>query len=48
MLHSELEANDSPKLTIVQAPNNPINIVFVVNPNIILYHAFSLNIYEYW
>ena len=48
MLHSELEANDSSKFTTVQALNNPINIVFIVNPNIILYHAFSLNTYEYW
>ena len=26
--------------------NNPIN-TFLINPNIILYHVFSLNIYEY-
>ena len=27
--------------------NNPVN-VFLLMPNVILYHAFSLNIYEYW
>ena len=39
---SNLETNDSPKFTDVQALNNPINI-FSLNPNIILYRVFSLN-----
>ena len=34
-------ANDPLKLNI------PINI-FLINLNIILYHAFSSNIFEYW
>ena len=43
---SELEANDSPKLPIVQTLDNEINIS-LRNPDIILYCVFSLNIYEY-
>ena len=42
----ELDANDLTKITAVKTFNNPINI-FIINPNIILYRVFSLNIYEY-
>ena len=35
----ELDANDSPKIAIVQALNNPINIL-LINQNIILYRVF--------
>ena len=40
----ELEANDPPKIPVVQALNNSINS-FLINPNIILSCVFSLNIY---
>ena len=43
----KLETNDSPKLPTVQTLNNSINIFFLTNPNIILCHFYSLNIYEY-
>ena len=43
---SELEANDSPKLPIVQTLDNAISIS-LRNPDIILYCVFSLNVYEY-
>ena len=44
--HSNLEANDSPKCLVMKVLINPINN-FLINPNIILYCIFSLNIYEY-
>ena len=41
----ELETNESPK-RIIQVFNNSINN-FLINPNIILYYSYSLNICEY-
>ena len=43
---SELETNDSPKLPVKEDLNNSIKF-FVINPNIISYCVFSLDIYEY-
>ena len=42
----ELQAYDSQNLPTVQALVNPIHI-FSINPNIILYRVFSLNVYKY-
>ena len=36
----KLETNDSLKVPIAQTLNNPINIFFKKNPNIILYRVF--------
>ena len=45
-LPSQLDVNESPKLSIVQALNNPMSI-FLINPNTIFSssHVFFFNTY---